>query len=319
MTIRYREARIGGKTVTVPSIQVGNCTVIVTGTWLKTARLFDEELIEDADCPDPMMVISELRRSPLSADLFTFARPAGDAGPRHDFRAEWDNLAVLSTTPFESWWNSLPKSPRRDVRRAATRGVVVRVAQFDDSFVRAVKRIYDEAPIRQGRRFWHYHKDLAAVRVLNETYLERSQFVGAYVNEELIGFIKYVRVDRTAVLMQILAMEAHRDKLATNALLKHTVELCAKQGLLYLTYGKYRYDEGTANSLTEFKERNGFREVRFPRYFAPLTAKGRAALSVGAHAGMRRMLPAPMLAWFRKGRARFLEIAYRTSTARGHH
>ena len=92
------------------------------------------------------------------------------------------------------------------------------------------------------------------VRDENATYLSRSQFVGAYLGDELIGFIKYVRVDDAAVLIQILAMEGHRDKKPVNALLKGTVEICEAQGVTSLVYGKFDTG-GEDSSLAEFKRR----------------------------------------------------------------
>ena len=64
------------------------------------------------------------------------------------------------------------------------------------------------APVRGGRRFWHFGKDVETVRRGLATYLDRSEFIGAYWNEELIGFIKMVYVDQLATLMHIISMNA---------------------------------------------------------------------------------------------------------------
>ncbi|MBL9201290.1 MAG: hypothetical protein JNL39_12330, partial [Opitutaceae bacterium] len=45
------------------------------------------------------------------------------------------------------------------------------------------------------------------------------------------------------------------------------------------------------SSVTEFKRRNGFTEVLVPRYFIPLTLKGRIALATGFHRGVAATLP----------------------------
>ena len=105
-------------------------------------------------------------------------------------------------------------------RAEKTRGCSPREASqpdpggVDDDFVKGIKAIYDETPMRQGRRFWHYQPSRSRARceAMNATYLERSQLVGAYLENEMVGFVKYIRVDATAVLIQILAMDAHRDK-----------------------------------------------------------------------------------------------------------
>ncbi len=184
----------------------------------------------------------------------------------------------------------------------------MRTVTFDDSLVSGIKRIYDETPIRQGKHFWHYRKDLESVRVMNATYLERSHFIGAFLDNELVGFIKYIRVDRTAVLIQIIALEAHRDKRPIYALLKYTMELCQQQGLSVLTYGKFNYGIDQDSSLTEFKRRNGFTEMRFPRYFVPLTLKGQLAVATGLHLGIRNLIPVPITTLLHKTRSRLLRM-----------
>ena len=63
----------------------------------------------------------------------------------------------------------------------------------------------------------------------NETYLERSEFIGAFYEEKLIGFIKMIYVDRIAMLIQILAKNEHHDKRPMNALLAHTMEICEEK------------------------------------------------------------------------------------------
>jgi hypothetical protein len=160
-------------------------------------------------------------------------------------------------------------------------------AQFDDEFVNGIQRIYNETPIRQGRRFWHFGKDFETVKRENATYLERSEFLGAYFNEELIGFIKIIYVDRIATLIQIISRNEHQDKSPVNAMLAKAVEVCEKKGISFLLYGKYLYDSNERSPLTDFKRRNGFEEIRYPRYFLPLSAKGRLVLRWGLHKGAK--------------------------------
>ena len=194
------------------------------------------------------------------------------------------------------------------MRRAVKRGVVVKEVPFDDEFVRGIKGIYDETPVRQGRAFWHYGKDFEAVKMENSTYLQRSWFVGAFYKDELIGFLKVIMVDRVATLIQILAKNAHRDKRPMNALLSHTVELCVQRGASLLVYGKYRYGKKRPDSLGEFKQRNGFEEVTVPRYYVPLTLKGRIALKLGLHHGLAYMIPSPVADLLRGVRALVLQL-----------
>ena len=52
--------------------------------------------------------------------------------------------------------------------------------------------------LRQGRPFWHYGKDIDSVRIENATFSERSDFLGAYCGDELIGFIKLVYMGQSS-------------------------------------------------------------------------------------------------------------------------
>ena len=301
------EIRIKGRDTNVPTLRVDGTPVISTGTWLKTARLFDEDLVERASMPHPENVIAALRESTLPADVLSMAQRIPDVDPRFPYHTEWDNWAVAPTTSFQTWWDALPQESRKNARLAEKRGVTVRTVSFDDALVHGIKRIYDETPVRQGRAFWHYGKPVETVRKENSTYLDRSLFVGAYVGETLVGFIKIIRVDEIAVLIQILAMAEHRDRKPMNALLKHTMEVCAAQKFESLVYGQYHYGVNNDSSLTEFKRRNGFVEVKFPRYFIPLTLKGRVAVASGVHHGLRTLIPSSVTSRLVKARARVLQ------------
>jgi hypothetical protein len=295
--------RVRGEDVEVPSVPIGRCRVIVTGRWLRTARLFDEELVERAHAPSPSAAVDAMRDARLRADVFTFAAPFGSSSHVYPYPVVEDNLAVLSTKSYDHWWTGLPQESRRNVRLAAKRGVVARPAEFDEQLVAGIKRVYDETPVRQGRRFWHFDRDIGRVRMMNATYLPRSQFIGAYVGRELVGFIKYVRVDEVAVVIQILAMELHREKRAVYALLRQAVELCQSQGLEFMTHGKFSYGVDRDSTLSEFKRRTGFAEHRFPRYFVPLTTLGNLAVRTGMHLGWRKALPIELTTVMRRVRA----------------
>jgi Acetyltransferase (GNAT) family len=305
--------RIRGEDVAVPALTTENYTLMSTGSLPRIAQLFDEELLEAARFPDPYLAIRSLRDAGLPADIFTFSQPFRAELGALDFHVEADNLAVVSTASYDDWWSGLPQESRKNVRLAAKRGVVAKSVEFDDLLVTGIKSIYDETPVRQGRQFWHYQRDFERVKMLNATYLDRSHFVGAYIGEELIGFIKYIKVDQVAVLIQILAKESHRDKRAISALLRQTIELCHQQGLKILTYGKFDYGVNQDSSLTEFKRRNGFSELTFPRYFVPLTAIGRSSLAVGLHLGWRNLLPPKLRTVLHRARSRAMRALHKPS------
>jgi hypothetical protein len=265
--------------------------VIITGTLVKTARVFDDEFVEGDVIEDPARFIANLPATGLCADLLTFPQKLHERTPRHPYFFELDNAAAAHTSEFDAWWRSLPQESRKNARRAQKRGVIVRPAVFDEEFVKGVKSIYDEVPIRQSRRFWHYGKALELVARENATYADRSEFIGAYYQEQLIGFIKFVYVDRVANMMQILSKAAHYDKRPMNALIAKAVELCSERGIEYLVYGKFAYGNKRVSQLAEFKRRNGFCQMEFPRYFIPLSAVGRWFVRMRLHRGIVGLLP----------------------------
>ncbi len=269
-------------------------TIQVTGRLLKIARLFDEVWLQPPALIDPAATMENLRAQ-SRADLFTFAQPVPETERKFSYHCELENWAVAPTHDFQAWWDSLPQESRKNTRKAQKHGITVGPVEFTDELVRGIKGLYDETPIRQGRRFWHYGKDLETVKRENATYLERSQFIGAHLEGELIGFIKIVRVGSAARIMQILAKNALYSKHPMNALLTATVEYCAKQGIPHLIYGQYIYGQKASSSVTEFKRRNSFQPMFTPRYFVPLTVKGRIALSLRLHRPVSEMLPEKVL------------------------
>ena len=121
--------------------------------------------------------------------------------------------------------------------------------------------------------------------------MDRSDFIGAYQDRELIGFMKVVYTDGRAEPMQILSKVAHADKAPTNALLAKSVELATERQALYLVYGKYVYGKKGIDSLTDFKRHNGFRRFDLPKYFVALSARGRIALKLKLHRQISELLP----------------------------
>jgi len=311
-TAGLAEIRVSGRTIYVPSAEVCGRTVIVTGNFLRRASVRDENLVEGEIVRNPVVFVQALKSSSLRADILTFAQKLPNTTPRYGYTFQWESCAVLSTASFKDWWEKrLPQETRKNVRRAAKRGVAVKIAKFDDEFVKGIQGIYNENPIRQGRRFWHFGKDFDTVKWENGTYLERSDFVGAYFNEELIGFIKVIYADRAAHIIQILAKSAHQDKRAIHALLARTVELCESKRILYLIYGNYVYNRDEKSPFTEFKRRNGFEEFRLPRYYLPLSAKGALAIKLGLHKGAKELMPVRVIKLLKSLREQFYRIHYR--------
>jgi hypothetical protein len=308
VSVTYDEVSFRGKAIRVPSSIVDGRVVVVTGRWLKVAALKDEEWIEADEIPDPFAFVRDLQSSGLAADVFVFSKSSAGSIPRAEqVTVETDNVAVIDTSNFKAWWDGLPQEARKNTRRAAKRGVVIENVPFDEKLVEGIKAIYDEAPVRQGRRFWHYGKSIDTVRRENGTYLDRSTFLGAFFAGQLVGLIKLVRVGDAARIMQIVSLAAHRDKRPIVALIAEAAKTCAQQGCRCLIYGKFTYGKYGDSSLAEFKRRMGFRQVDFPRVYVPITPRGKIALRLGLHRGLQAFLPSWLVARLIRLRGRLLE------------
>ena len=272
-------------------IRVSNTAFRVRGKFLKTAYRDGEQYVF---LDDPRQVIADLKKHPARVDLFTFIGRLPDGGPTYPFHSEPDNAAVVTVTSFEHWWKvQIDGKTRNAARQAAKRSVEIRRTVCDDAFLSGIVGIYNESPIRQGRPFPHYKKALEAVRRETLTFSEQSTFIGAYLGDELIGFIKLV-ADETGIqagLMSILSMVKHRDKAPTNALLAEAVRVCAEKGIRYLWYSKFDYGKKQRDTLREFKVNNGFQRLDLPRYYVPLTSLGWCALRMGLQKGLADRLP----------------------------
>ena len=308
MEKRWTEIMVKGRQIKVPFAEIEDRGVIVTGKWVRIATIEDEEFVEGASVVNPECFIGKLKEKRLGADIFTFAEPLENTNPRHDFYFEWDNAAVIRITDYKSWEGSLSQDTRRNVRKAAKAGVILKAVAFDDNLVRGIVDIYNETPVRQGRRFWHYGKGFDVIKAEAGTHLDRSEFIGAFLGEELIGFIKMIYVNRGGHIVHILSKAAHADKRPTNALIAKAVEICAQRGLSHFVYCKYVYGKNEESPLTEFKRRNGFEQVLFPRYYVPVSAKGRFVLPLKLHHGVTNWLPKRCLAMLLGARRRWSEL-----------
>lgn len=293
-TMQEKTAAISvrGKVIAVRSHHVMGRSLVVRGRFLKVASITGEDWLEEEPVSQPTPFISAIRSSRLQADVFTFGQRFSDSVIRHPaYRWHLDNVAAIPLTTYTDWWNGLSQDSRRNVRTAGKRGLRVDNVPFDEKLVRGIKEIYDETPLRQGRPFWHYGKPLECVKNENATYLERSEFLAAYWEDELAGFIKMVRVGAAYSIMQILSKNQHFDKRPPHALIAKAVETCCSKGATHLLYCKHVYGKRHASSITEFKRRLGFQQMNFPRYIIPLTSWGSLALTFGLHRSLQDLLP----------------------------
>jgi len=296
-----KETLIKGVPTRIKCLDVGGQTYAVSGRAVSVVGLEDEWY---GDVSDPGKVIEALRRDrEFTPDVFTFWQRWPDTTPRHPYHQEWEEIAVLPIRSYEHWWTHQIKSRvRNQIRKAEKEGVTVRETAYDDEFVRGMTRIFNEAPVRQGRRFWHYGKDVETVRRQFSRYLHRERLIGAYLDDRLIGFIMLGNAGRFGLTGQIISSLDHRDKPITNALVAKTVAVCEAAGLEALIYLFWSDD-----SLSEFKRRCGFEPVRIPRFYVPLTRTGALALKVGAHRGWKALIPGRIKPRLKRLREAWLE------------
>ncbi len=265
-------------------MQINGKDIITEGALPRIARL-DQEWFEDVD--DPEMLLESLQKEKPVPDILTFWQRLPDTKPKYSYRMEPDPIAALPITTYSNWWDKqLDRSARNKVRKAHKKGVIIRLTEFDDQLVQGITSIFNETPIRQGRHFLHYGKNFKTVKRQFSRFLFREEIFGAYLGEELVGFIMLANAGGYAVLGQIISKIGRRDLAPTNALLAKAVERCAEKGIPYLAYAFW-----LDNGLGDFKRSNGFQRFDLPRYFVPLTRKGKVALNVGLHRGWTAALP----------------------------
>ena len=309
------EISVKGKWLRVPALQIGTKEVIVRGKWIKLAVVHDEEWLED-ELEDPELCLKKLkehRRDQLSADIFTFAQKLPATIPKYKYPMELDSIAAVRTTNFKEWWEKLPQETRKNVRRSQKRGVVVKVKGLDDDLVRGIADVNNESPMRQRIPNVHYGKSLDQVKKDQSAFPDRSDFICAYVGDELIGSLKLVYRGEVASILQLLAKTGHFDRRATNALIAKAVELCEGKGLSYLTYGMFNYGKKQHSPLREFKIRNGFGEILVPRYYIPVTRWGAFCMKLKLHRGHLGILPHSVIVLAGNARAMWYSLKHSMS------
>ncbi len=222
-------------------------------------------------------------------DIYTFLERTWCcplANPPKSWIRTDDNVGLMEITTFDAWFNAVGKKTRNMVRRAEKSGVKVKAVELNPQLVEGIWKIYNETPIRQGRAFSHFGESIKSVTD-NMQLAKKSTFIGAYLGEELVGFIQIIYGDNIAIISQILSLQKHWDKSLNNALLAKAVEVCAANGNKWLMYGRI----GNHPSLDKFKESNGFTKYSIARYYVPITSKGKLAIRLGLHRDFKDALP----------------------------
>jgi len=287
-------------------LKVCDREIKIQGKLLRIARIQGDKYRFLAD-PEPL--IEGLKKCGERVDIFTFIQRLPEVGAvsevKHRYPMEWDNFAALPLTTFDEWWTkTIGFKARNKAKQAEKKGIVLREVPFDDALIQGIWEIYNECPIRQGRPFSHFGEDIETVRRIEAPFLDSSVFIGAFLEDKMIGFVKLV-IDETrtqAGLMNIVSMVSQRDKAPTNALIAHSVKACASRGIRYLVYSNFAYGKKERSTLSDFKEGNGFQKIDVPRYYVPLTLMSEAALGLGLHLGVTQFVPEPILERLREFR-----------------
>lgn len=293
MLTTSHEVSAMGKKVRVPAIRLEDDVVVVmNGSLISIGEIFDAYWRTADSLPALTQIVQQLRGVENRPDLLTFVQRAPETQPLFDYYMELDNVAAIPVTSHERWLKEqISAATRRNIRTSEKKGITVRVDEYDERYVRGIMSIYNESPMRAGRKFWHYGKAFDVVESENGTYRERSTFLGAYCENEIVGYMKIVWDVRTAAIMQIISKLEYRDRRPNNALMSEAVRLCAKRGVSHLLYERLVYGNKGEDSLTRFKKENGFIRMDLPRYYIPLTTKGKIALALGLHRELKEVVP----------------------------
>jgi len=115
----------------------------------------------------------------------------------------------------------------------------------------------------------------------------KGAFIGAFLENRLVGFIQLLYGDNIAIISQILSLQEFWGKAVNNALLAKTVEFCSQNQMQWIMYGRM----GNHPSLDKFKQSNDFKKFSLTRYFVPITKKGQVAIKLGLHNEAKDILP----------------------------
>jgi hypothetical protein len=246
--------------------------------------------------------IGEVKRN--GADVFTFIERKWChtiQKPTNSWLKSSDNVAILPVTTYDEWWRRTIKTETRNrIRRADKSRVTTEIVEEDEKSAEGIWRIYNETPIRQGRRFPYFGESLETIKRIYGLFPtpiigQKATVIGAYFQEELIGFLRMEGAgNETAQITNIFSLQQHWYRCPNNALMSKAVEVCTRSGTRWLTYGKMENHPG----LDRFKENHGFRMFPVTRYYIPLTTKGKIATALGLHRQLQDILPDPVKHYF---------------------
>jgi glutaminyl-tRNA synthetase len=296
---------VKGQCLEIDAVRINNVLFSVSGRVIRIARVWGEYY---NDVGDSELIIQALKTVTPRVDLLTFIQRPPHTRPQHSYHLEWEGIAALPLNTFDYWWNhQIAKEARRKIEKATEAGVEIRHVPFDDDLVRGIVKIYNEIPIKRGKRNWHYGSDFATVKAGLGSELDRSEFIAAYFEGELIGFVKLLYAGSLASPVVNLSLVAHRDKMTNSALMAEVVRSSLRNKIPFVFYGVWKTRR---YGMREFLESNGFKQVDVPRFYVPLTIRGEACLRLGMHKGLQGLLPERVILFLLAVRSKWYAIRH---------
>lgn len=261
----------------------------ITGRLLRIMGLRDD-LIDDIG--DPEIIANFSRQEHVPADILTFSQHLPDLSPKFSYYMEWDNIAAVPISTYEYWlMKQIHPNTRNKINKAKRTGVAVKIEGLTRRLAEGLVGIFNETAVRRGKLYSYYGKDIETVEKEWSKDSNRRDFLVAYYQNEIIGFIQLVYGKACARTSGTVAKLSHRNKAPMNALLAKAVEICAEKKIPFFVYGKYTYAKKGEDSLTIFKKNNGFQKIDVPKYYVPLSSRGKLGLRLSLHHGIFVLLP----------------------------
>jgi len=310
MSIEMVQLSVKGKWYRVPALQVDGKSIVRRGKFLKIAFVKDEQWLE-TPVADPARCVDALKGEKLRdlrADIFTFASKLPSTEPEYPYPFELENVAAIRLNTFKEWWEGLPQETRKNVRRSQKRGVRVEVKSLDQKLLEDLVELNNDSPVRQGKVYTHFGKTLEQVTKDQEDFLDRSDYICAYHEEELVGVVKLVYRGNIAAILTFLPKASHADKRPANALMAKVVEICDQKKMLFITFGLFNYHNKKDTPLRDFKIRNGFEGIDVPRYYVALTLKGALGIKFNLYHGLMGVLPHSVITALVNARAKLYSL-----------
>ncbi len=147
-------------------MEINGERIMIEGKILRIAKPHawpQQEWFEDVENPE--VLIGALQKTKHCPDILTFWQRLPDTQTKYSYAMELDSIAALPIKSYSYWWEKqIDRTARNKARKAEKKGVIVKPATFDDRFIQGMTSIFNETPVRQGRRYLHYGKDFETVK-----------------------------------------------------------------------------------------------------------------------------------------------------------